>query len=86
MAGVSAVGLGRPVQDAHLNGPCDGIGRLRTSPEPATRRLDLAWPLCDRPMPLMRASPLHRSRTATTIPNDAMMIRRLESPAHEDGR
>jgi hypothetical protein len=87
MAGVSTVGLECPVRDAHLNGPCISIGRLRTSTDPATRRLDLSWPLCDGHMPPMRLPQLQLgSRTDDTVPNDPMIIRRFESPTHEDGR
>jgi hypothetical protein len=87
MAGVSTVGLECPVRDAHLNGPCIRIGRLRTSTDPATRRLDLSWPLCDGHMPPMRLPQLQLgSRTDDTVTNDPMIIRRFESPTHKDGR
>lgn len=87
MAGVSTVGLECPVRDAHLNRPCIGVGRLRTSTEPATRRLDLSRPLCDGLMPPTRLPQLQvGSKTHVTVPNDPMIIRRFESPKHEDGR
>lgn len=87
MARGSTVCLGRPVQDAHLNGTRDSTGRLRPSPEPVTRRLDLGLPRWDAPTPLVRLLQLQlRSRAVTTAPHDPTEHLRLESPAYLEGR